>query len=57
MTTHLDELGAGSPDAGVFTSIDWEIFGDEYFAKKEWIKESGEIVEAGTFKLYHTPGE
>ena len=42
---------------GGWIALDWEIFGNEYYAKKEWIKEAnGNIVEAGTFKLYHTPG-
>jgi hypothetical protein len=40
-----------------FVFTDWEIFGDEYFAKLEWIEEVGEVVEAGTFKLYHRPGQ
>ncbi len=54
---HLDDLKAGlsESDAG-YATTDWEIFGDEYFAKKEWIKEASDVVEAGTFKLYHTPG-
>jgi len=57
LATHIDEMESGSSisDAG-FLTADWEIFGDEYFAKKEWIKEAGEVVETGTFKLYHTPG-
>jgi hypothetical protein len=53
LVTHQSELDPGS---GGYVAIDWEVFGDEYFAKKEWIKESGQYVEAGTFKLYHTPG-
>jgi hypothetical protein len=58
IATHIDELAMGSSvtDSGYVTT-NWEIFGDEYFAKKEWIKENGEIVETGTFKLYHTPGQ
>jgi hypothetical protein len=58
LVTHIDELAMGSSvtDSG-YLAVDWEIFGDEYFAKKEWIKENGEIVETGTFKLYHTPGQ
>lgn len=48
--------GSSATDSGYITS-DWEIFGDEYFAKKVWIKENSEIVETGTFKLYHTPGQ
>jgi len=49
--------GEMSQTDGGFIAENWEIFGDEYFAKIEWIREdSGEgIVEAGTFKLYHTP--
>lgn len=43
---------------GGFTAADWEIFGDEYYAKKEWQidKPDLELVEVGTFKLYHKPG-
>ncbi len=53
--------GAGLPQVSggaVFLAQDWEIFGDEYFAKKEWILEDAGlgIVETGTFKLYHRPG-
>lgn len=41
---------------GGLIAENWEIFGDEYFAKIEWIKETSEgTVEAGTFKLYHKP--
>jgi hypothetical protein len=42
-----------------FLMQDWEILGGEYFAKKEWIKEDASLglVEAGTFKLYHRPGQ
>src|SRR5665648_96250 len=42
-----------------FVMEDWEILGGEYFAKKEWIKEDADLglVEAGTFKLYHRPGQ
>lgn len=42
-----------------FVMQDWEILGGEYFAKKEWIKEDADLglVEAGTFKLYHRPGQ
>ncbi len=37
----------------------WEILGGEYFAKKEWTKEDASLglVEVGTFKLYHRPGQ
>jgi len=44
--------------SGGFVAVDWEIFGNEYFAKKEWIKSSNfgqSETEAGTFKLYHLP--
>ena len=45
-----------SPEVGFHVS-DWEVFGKEYFAKKEWIKEDSSIglTETGTFKLYHRP--
>jgi hypothetical protein len=41
-----------------FLLSDWEVFGKEYYAKKEWIKEDKSlgITETGTFKLYHRPG-
>ncbi len=55
LVTHQAELEREEFGGG-FIAIDWEVFGDEYFAKKEWIKESGDFVEVGTFKLYHTPG-
>ena len=44
---------------GGFTAADWEIFGNEYYAKKEWQidKPDLNLVEVGTFKLYHKPGE
>lgn len=59
LATHSAELDSSSfvSDIGGFIAIDWEVFGDEYFAKKEWIKETAEMVEVGTFKLYHTPGQ
>lgn len=49
--------GEMSPTEGGFIAENWEILGDEYFAKLEWIKEDGGVgvVEAGTFKLYHRP--
>jgi len=52
--THESEMGL--VDQG-FVAQEWEIFGDEYFAKKEWVIElPGEgVIEAGTFKLYHRP--
>jgi hypothetical protein len=53
LPSHEDEI---SEAEGGFVAEDWEIFGDEYFAKKEWIRETSEgTVEAGTFKLYHKP--
>jgi hypothetical protein len=45
----------GAITSFAFVATDWEIFGDAYFAKKEWIKHGNGVVEAGTFKLYHTP--
>lgn len=47
-----------SPSAG-FMLEGWEVMGGDYFAKKEWIKEDAGLglVEAGTFKLYHHPGQ
>jgi hypothetical protein len=56
LATHIAELDTDGANGGGYIAIDWEVFGDEYYAKKEWIKESGNIIEAGTFKLYHTPG-
>lgn len=58
IATHINELSMGSSltDAG-YVATDWEIFGDEYYAKKEWIKENSEVVETGAFKLFHTPGQ
>lgn len=56
LATHKAELDTTGELGGGYIAIDWEVFGNEYFAKKEWIKESGDIVEAGTFKLYHIPG-
>lgn len=44
-------------DAG-YLALDWEVFGDEYFATKEWTTQAaGGFVEAGAFHLHHTPGE
>ena len=42
---------------GGFIAEEWEILGDEYFAKKEWIRDDAGLglTEAGTFKLYHRP--
>lgn len=57
----LEGMGLPSiniPPGSSLVVEDWEIFGDEYFAKKEWIKEDPiGIIEAGTFKLYHRPGQ
>jgi len=50
---------AGSAgDEGGFTATKWEILGGEYYAKKEWQIEDTdlELLEVGTFKLYHRPG-
>lgn len=54
IAAHGDELSA----EGGFTATEWEIFGGEYYAKKEWqIDDTDlEILEVGTFKLYHRPG-
>ena len=53
LPSHESELSQAD---GGFVAENWEIFGDEYFAKIEWIKETAEgTVEAGTFKLYHKP--
>ena len=53
LPSHESEMSEAD---GGFIAENWEIFGDEYFAKIEWIKETSEdTVEAGTFKLYHKP--
>lgn len=55
----IDAMPALPAGAG-FRAEDFEILGDEYFAKKEWIKEDTYglgITEAGTLKLYHRPGQ
>ena len=58
IATRLDEVDASSPYGGRFISWDWEIFGNQYFARKEWVTEYKEdIEESGAFKLNHTPGE
>jgi hypothetical protein len=46
------------PAGAGYIAEDWEVTGGEYFAKKEWIKEDGDLglTEAGTLKLYHRPG-
>jgi hypothetical protein len=55
LITHQGEM---SEEQGGFVLQDWEILGNEYFAKKEWITEDAAegLTEAGTFKLYHRPG-
>lgn len=44
-------------DEHIIHAEGWRIFGDECFAKKEWIHEDAGLglSEAGTFKLYHKP--
>ncbi len=55
INTHQGEMSAAS---GAFLADNWEILGNQYFARKEWIKDDGKgITEAGTFKLYHIPGQ
>jgi hypothetical protein len=51
---HESELDLAN---GGFLMEDWEILGNEYYAKKEWIKDGSDmgVIEAGTFKLYHKP--
>ena len=55
LVTHESEMSQAD---GGFLMEDWEIFGNEYFAKKEWITEDAGLglFETGTFKLYHLPG-
>jgi hypothetical protein len=50
--------GEVSMTEGGYIADTWEILAGELYAKKEWIKEdsSVNIIETGTFKLYHTPG-
>ncbi len=52
------DVPSGSIGSG-FLMENWEIMGGEYFAKKEWTKEDASLglVEVGTFKLYHRPGQ
>jgi hypothetical protein len=52
----LHEPEMSQADSG-FIAENWEIFGNEYFAKLEWIKDDASlsITEAGTFMLYHKP--
>lgn len=53
LVAHQDEL---SPDQGGFTAEDWEVLNGDLFARKEWIKDTGEgAIETGTFKLNHKP--
>jgi hypothetical protein len=57
LATHISELDATGEFGGGWIAFDWEMLGGEYYARKEWIKQGpGGTVEAGTFKLYHTPG-
>jgi len=54
LVTHQFEM---DQTKGGFYLDGWEVFGNEYFAKKEWTTEYAEVglVEVGTFKLYHRP--
>ena len=54
LVTHELEMDQA---AGGFVSEEWEIFGNEYYAKKEWVTTSASegLLETGTFKLYHRP--
>jgi hypothetical protein len=54
LITHQPEMDQAK---GGFTLQDWEVFGNEYFAKKEWTTEYKDegLIEVGTFKLYHRP--
>ena len=53
LVAHQAEL---SQDQGGFVVEDWEILNDDLFARKEWIKDTGEgAIETGTFKLNHKP--
>jgi len=54
LVLHQPEMSQAS---GGFVFENWEILGDEYYAKREWIGEDAGlgITEAGTLKLYHLP--
>jgi len=54
LVLHQSEM---SQAAGGFVLEGWEILGDEYYAKREWINEDAGLglTEAGTAKLYHLP--
>ncbi len=54
LVTHQFEMDQAK---GGFTMQEWEVMGNEYFAKKEWTTEYPEegLIEVGTFKLYHRP--
>jgi hypothetical protein len=55
VNTHQADKDAAT---GAFLADNWEILGNQYYARKEWIKDDGKgITEAGTFKLYHIPGQ
>ncbi len=56
VVTHEAELDAQGQVGGGYVSIDWEVFGDELFATKEWTKQVDEFAESGAFQLFHTPG-
>jgi hypothetical protein len=66
MSGMMDDSGFGLPvfpmpdmsAGGGYVAQDWEIQSGDYLAKKEWIKEDASIglIEAGTLKLYHRPG-
>lgn len=51
---HGEERGEES----VFLETGWDIFGGEYYAKKEWQIDDTDLeaLEVGSFKLYHRPG-
>ena len=55
LITHQAEMDQAK---GGFELKGWDVYGNEYYAKKEWITESAAdgLVEAGSFKLYHRPG-
>lgn len=54
LVTHQFEMDQAK---GGFTMQEWEVMGNEYYAKKEWTTEYPEegLIEVGTFKLYHRP--
>jgi hypothetical protein len=43
---------------GTFLADNWQILGNALYASKEWTKDNGSgIIEMGSFKLYHIPGQ